>query len=97
MKREAKVTSKGRVTVPRNIRRRPGVHRGTRRSLKTMPTGCDGFLGGVFAEFYLPVFGRSDFPGGFHLFAAIGSLHQLVFEGVAGLFSLAAQRMVSVA
>ena len=48
----------------------------------------DGFLRGVLAEFFLPGFGRTDFPDGFHLFAAIGFLHELVVEGVAGLFVL---------
>ncbi len=43
----------------------------------------DGFLGGVLAEFFLPGFGRTDFPDGFHLLAAIGFLHELVVEGVA--------------
>jgi len=40
----------------------------------------------VLAEFFLPGFGRFDFPDGLHLFAAIGVLHELVVEGVAGLF-----------
>ncbi len=44
----------------------------------------DGFLGGVLAEFFLPGFGGTDFPDGFHLLAAIGFLHELVIEGVAG-------------
>ena len=43
----------------------------------------DGFLGGVLAEFFLPGFGRADFPDGLHLLAAIGFLHELVMEGVA--------------
>src|SRR5260370_20287589 len=38
----------------------------------------DGFLGGVLAEFFLPGFGRTDFPDGFHLLAAIGFLHEVV-------------------
>ncbi len=48
----------------------------------------DGFLGGVLAEFFLPGFGRTDFPDGFHLLAAIDFLHELVVEGVArfGIF-----------
>ena len=45
-------------------------------------------MGGVLAEFFLPGFGRADFPDGLHLFAAIGVLHELVVEGVAGLFVL---------
>src|SRR5260370_23742074 len=44
----------------------------------------DGFLGGVLAEFFLPGFGGTNFPDGFHLLAAIGFLHELVVEGVAG-------------
>ncbi len=44
----------------------------------------DGFLRGVLAEFFLPGFGGTDFPDGFHLLAAIGFLHELVMEGVAG-------------
>ena len=43
-------------------------------------------MGGVFAEFFLPGFGRLDFPDGLHLFAAVDFLHELVVEGVAGLF-----------
>ena len=43
-------------------------------------------MGGVFAEFFLPGFGWLDFPDGLHLFAAIGFLHELVVESVAGLF-----------
>ena len=43
----------------------------------------DGLLGGVLAEFFLPGFGRTDFPDGFHLLAAVVLLHQLVVEGVA--------------
>ena len=43
-------------------------------------------MGGVFAEFFLPGFGRLDFPDGFHLLAAIDFLQVLVVEGVAGLF-----------
>lgn len=43
-------------------------------------------MGGVLAEFFLPGFRGLDFPDGFHLFAAIGFLHELVVEGVAGLF-----------
>ena len=43
-------------------------------------------MGGVFAEFFLPGFGWLDFPDGLHLFAAIGFLHELVIESVAGLF-----------
>ncbi len=38
----------------------------------------------MLAEFFLPGFGRADFPDGFHLLAAIGFLHELVMEGVAG-------------
>ena len=38
----------------------------------------------MLAEFFLPGFGRADFPDGFHLLAAIGFLHELVVEGVAG-------------
>ena len=45
-------------------------------------------MGGVFAEFFLPGFGGLDFPDGLHLFAAIGFLHELVVEGVAGPFVL---------
>ena len=41
---------------------------------------------GVFAEFFLPGFRRLDFPDGFHLFAAIRFLHELVIEGVARFF-----------
>src|SRR5258708_39613578 len=37
----------------------------------------------MLAEFFLPGFGRTDFPDGFHLLAAIGFLHELVVEGVA--------------
>jgi len=44
------------------------------------------FLGGMLAEALFPGFGRLDFPDGFHLFAAIGFLHELVVEGVAGFF-----------
>lgn len=40
----------------------------------------------MFAEFFLPGFGRLDFPDRLHLFAAIGFLHELVIESVAGLF-----------
>src|SRR5258707_14417050 len=39
----------------------------------------------MLAEFFLPGFGRTDFPDGFHLLAAIGFLHELVIEGVARL------------
>jgi len=45
----------------------------------------DGLLRGMLAEFFLPGFGRTDFPDGLHLFAAIDFLHELVVEGVAGL------------
>src|SRR6266702_2999114 len=43
----------------------------------------DGFLRGVLAEFLLPGFGRTDFPDGLHLLAAIDFLHELVIEDVA--------------
>jgi len=43
----------------------------------------DGLLRGMLAEFFLPRFGGTDFPDGFHLLAAIGFLHELVVEGVA--------------
>jgi len=39
----------------------------------------------MLAEFFLPGFGRTDFPDGLHLLAAIGFLHELVMEGVARL------------
>src|SRR5438552_1217515 len=39
----------------------------------------------MLAEFFLPGFGRTDFPDGFHLLAAIGFLHEFVMEGVARL------------
>ena len=42
-------------------------------------------MGGVLTEFFLPGFGGLDFPDGFHLFAAVGFLHELVVEGVARL------------
>jgi hypothetical protein len=42
----------------------------------------------VLAEALFPGLGRADFPDGFHLLAAIGFLHELVIEGVAGLFVL---------
>jgi len=45
-------------------------------------------LGWVLAEFFLPGFWRRNGPDGFHLLAAIGFLHELVVEGVAGLFVL---------
>jgi len=48
----------------------------------------DRLLRGVLAEFFLPGFGRTDFPDGFHLLAAIGFLHELVMEGVARLGAL---------
>jgi len=44
------------------------------------------FLSGMLAEALFPGFGRLDFPDGFHLLAAIGFLHELVVEGVAGFF-----------
>ena len=46
----------------------------------------EGFLGGMLAEALFPGFGGLDFPDGFHLLAAIGFLHELVVEGVAGFF-----------
>jgi hypothetical protein len=46
----------------------------------------DGFLRGMLAVTLFPFFGWLDFPDGFHLFAAIGFLHQFVIEGVAGFF-----------
>ena len=39
---------------------------------------------GMLAELLLPRFRRRNRPDGFHLFAAIGFLHELVIEGVAG-------------
>src|ERR1700741_1054040 len=48
--------------------------------------GGGGFLGGMLAEALFPGFGRLDFPDGFHLLAAIGFLHELVVESVAGFF-----------
>jgi len=41
-------------------------------------------LRGMLAELLLPRFRRRNRPDGFHLFAAIGFLHELVIEGVAG-------------
>ena len=38
---------------------------------------------GMLAEFFLPELGRTDFPDGFHLLAAIDFLHELVIKGVA--------------
>ena len=43
---------------------------------------------GVLAEALFPGLGGTDFPDGLHLLAAIGFLHELVVEGVAGLFVL---------
>ena len=43
---------------------------------------------GVLAVALFPGLGRADFPDGLHLLAAIGFLHELVVEGVAGLFVL---------
>src|SRR6202171_824179 len=45
-------------------------------------------LRGVLAETLFPGLRGTDFPDGFHLLAAIGFLHELVVEGVAGLFVL---------
>jgi len=45
-------------------------------------------LRGMLAETLFPGLGGTDFPDGFHLLAAIGFLHELVVEGVAGLFVL---------
>jgi len=42
----------------------------------------------VLAKALFPGFGGTDFPDGLHLLAAIGFLHELVVEGVAGLFVL---------
>lgn len=40
----------------------------------------------MLAEALFPLLGGTDFPDGLHLLAAIGFLHELVVEGVAGLF-----------
>ena len=43
-------------------------------------------LGGMFAEALFVAAGRENAPDGFHLFAGVGFLHELVVEGVARLF-----------
>jgi hypothetical protein len=45
-----------------------------------------GFWVGWLPNLFSQVSGGLDFPDGLHLFAAIGFLHELVIESVAGLF-----------
>src|SRR6266478_3388347 len=63
----------------------PEPEKGSRTKSPSFEEG-EGFLGGMLAEALFPGFGRLDFPDGFHLLAAIGFLHELVIEGVAGFF-----------
>jgi AbrB family looped-hinge helix DNA binding protein len=39
--KETKITSKGQITVPHEVRRALGIQSGDRLSLKTMQRGCE--------------------------------------------------------